>query len=180
MRKITFIITAFIAPIFFCLGQSVSDEFIDWHAERQLTWDDYKGKPDPSSDAAALTSTFLGIEYNIDQSGLSWKIQCRFSKPRSWGKAKTDYILQHERGHFDVAEIFARKLNQKMKEYRFNKNTYQKDLRKIYDDVTSEKEKFQDQYDSESDHSRNSEMQTKWTKKIAQMLRELEEFANYS
>ena len=46
---------------------------------------------------------------------------------------KTDYILKHEQGHFDIAEIFARKLNKKMSEYKFNKTTYKTDLKNIYD-----------------------------------------------
>ncbi|MBL7741946.1 MAG: DUF922 domain-containing protein [Chitinophagaceae bacterium] len=160
-------------------SQSDKEELIDWKAGQKLSWSDYKGNPDPDSDAAALTATYLGIEYDISEKGLSWKIQCRFSKTRSWGRSRTDHILQHEQGHFDIAEIFARKLNKKMSEYKFDKNSYQKDLRKIYESITTEKEKFQDQYDKESDHSRNKEKQAEWTKKIAEMLSELKDLSQY-
>jgi hypothetical protein len=54
------------------------EELIDWAASRHLSWGDYKGAPDPASDAAASTTTYLGIEYKMDDKGFG-KIQCCFS-----------------------------------------------------------------------------------------------------
>ena len=163
-----------------CFAQGKDEEMIEWDSSRQLTWSDYKGRPDSRSDAAASTTTYLGIEYRMDEGGFSYKIQCRFSITRSWGRSKTDFILNHEQGHFDIAEIFARKLNQRMSQYRFNQNTYKTDLKSIYDGITKEKETFQNQYDSETDHSRKKEQQLEWLKKIEKMLVELESFRGYS
>jgi Bacterial protein of unknown function (DUF922) len=163
-----------------CFAQEKDEELIDWKASRQLTWNDYKGRPDPGSDAAASTTTYLGIEYKMDEKGFTYKIQCRFSITSSWGKSKTDFILKHEQGHFDIAEIFARKLNKKMGEYQFNKTTYKNDLKTIYDGITTEKEMFQDLYDSETDHSRKKEKQVEWLKKIEQMLNEMGTYAGYN
>lgn len=162
-----------------CFGQDKDEELIDWKVSRQLLWSDYKGKPDAGSDAAASTTTYLGIEYKMDDKGFGWKIQCRFSITRSWGRSKTDHILKHEQGHFDIAEIFARKLNKKMKEYQFNKTTYRTDLKTIYNGITSEKEAFQDLYDNETDHSRKKEQQAEWEKKIEKMLNELKDHSGY-
>ena len=92
---------------------------------------------------------------------------------------KTDYILSHEQGHFDIAEIFARKLHKEMSKYRFNKKTYQKDLKKIYDAVTEEKTEIQNNYDRETNHSINKREQAEWLKKIKEMLEEYEEFSGY-
>jgi hypothetical protein len=163
----------------FCFAQDKNEELIDWSASRQLAWSDYKAKPDPDSDAAASTTTYLGIEYNMNEKGFTYKIQCKFSKTRSWGHAKTDYILKHEQGHFDIAEIFARKLNQKMSEYQFNKSTYKKDLKTIYQNITDEKEDFQNQYDKETDHSRKKEQQAEWLKKIEKLLKDLKDYSEY-
>jgi hypothetical protein len=66
-----------------------------------------------------------------------------------------------------------------MNEYKFDKNSYQKDLRKIYETITAEKEEFQDQYDRETDHSRNKEQQSDWMAKIKKMLKEYESYADY-
>jgi hypothetical protein len=161
-------------------AQGKNDKLIDWSATRRLTWNDYKGNPDPNSDAAASTTSYLGIEYNFSNNKVTYKIACRFSKNSSWGLTKTDHILGHEQGHFDITEIFARKLNKLTGEYKFNKNTYQRDLQKIYDDIQDEKEEFQNQYDNETDYSRNKEKQTKWLDKISKMLEEYKNFADYN
>lgn len=163
----------------FCFAQDKDEELIDWKPSRQLTWSDYKSNPDPNSDAAASTTTYLGIEYHIDEKSFTWKIQCRFSKTKSWGSSKTDFILNHEQGHFDIAEIFARKLNKKISEYHFNKSSFRKDLSTIYDGITAEKEAFQDLYDNETDHSRKKEEQAEWLKKIERMLNEFKDYSRY-
>jgi hypothetical protein len=165
---------------FLSFAQASNEELIQWDSSRLLTWTDYKGRPDPNSDAAASTTTYLGIEYRMDEKGFSYRIQCKFSISKSWGRSKTDFILKHEQGHFDIAEIFARRLNKKMAEYTFNQNSYKTDLKKIYDDITNAKEAFQDLYDKETDHSRKKEQQLEWLKKIEKMLADLESFKGYA
>jgi hypothetical protein len=168
----------FISP-FVSFGQIKDEELLDWSASRKLTWSDYKASPDTESDAAASTTSYLAIEYDITSFSFGYKIQSRFSKTRSWGLYKTPYILSHEQGHFDIAEIFARKLNMNMSEYTFNKRTYQPDLNKIYNDILEEKEKMQNNYDKETNHSINKEKQAEWLKKIATMLEDLQKFSDY-
>ncbi len=160
-------------------AQSKDEELLEWSASKKLTWSDYKADPDPYSDAAASTTTYLSIEYNITLKYFGYKIESRFSKTRSWGLHKTDYILIHEQGHFDIAEIFARKLNKLMKGYKFDWDTYRQDLKKIYQDVLSEKEEMQNKYDEETNHSINKEKQEEWLKKISATLKELEAWAGY-
>ena len=176
LLKYFFICLLFPSVLF---SQSSSEEVLEWDASRKLSWADYKAMPNPDSDAAASTTTYLGINYNITSRSFSYKIYSRFSKTRSWGLHKTAYILSHEQGHFDIAEIFARKLHKKMSEYEFNKKTYNKDLDKIYRDVTKEKEDTQNQYDKETNHSINKTEQLLWLKKIAAMLEEYADWADY-
>lgn len=160
-------------------AQSKDEELLEWNASKKLTWNDYKASPDPTSDAAASTTTYLSIEYNITSSSFGYKIKSRFSKTRSWGLHKTDHILSHEQGHFDIAEVFARKLNKLMSEYKFDWKTYRQDLKKIYQDVLDEKEEMQNEYDQETNHSINKEKQEEWLKKIKKVLKEYENFSNY-
>ena len=95
------------------------------------------------------------------------------------GRHKTDYILQHEQGHFDITELFARKLAKELKEYKFNPRKYQDDVSKIYKKLMDEKEEYQNKYDKETDFSRNKEQQAEWLEKIKDELDELDEYANY-
>jgi predicted secreted Zn-dependent protease len=160
-------------------AQDPGEDALTWRADRKLTWSDYKASPNPKSDAAATTSTSLSIDYHISSSQFSYTIKSWFSRSRSWGRHKTDYILSHEQGHFDIAEIYARKLHQRMSAYQFNKKNYQKELNRIYNEVADEKAAVQQQYDHETRHSIDEVKQTEWLKKISRMLEELKDYADY-
>ena len=162
MKKIFFI--SFTLPL---LSYNVQEgDYINWQSSRKLTWDDFKAAPLKLGNTAALTTTHLGFSYRVVNGDVSYDIDCRFQKSRSWGLVKNDWILKHEQGHFDIAEIFARKLKKGISEYTFNKNSFQKDLDAIYKSVTDAKDNFQQQYDDETDYSRNKEKQEAWLKKI--------------
>jgi len=156
-----------ISPV---LGHGQNEEFIEWSAAKRLSWEDYLAKPSSSSDAAAITSTALGLEYHVRNNILTYTITCRFSKTRSWGKYRTDYILQHEQGHFDITELYARKLDDAIREYSFNPKKFKTDLDQIYKEIMEEKEEVQNQYDLDTDFSRNPEKQSEWLKKIQREL----------
>ena len=159
--------------------ERTQEEVVDWNSSRKLDWSDFKSAPDPNSDAAASTTTYLGIEYSLIEGEIHYKIACRFSRNKSWGLHKTDYILAHEQGHFDIAEIFARKLHKRISEYSFNSTSYKQDLRKIYLEVMTEKEKWQNTYDEETNHSIKRKEQKEWQVKIQNELESFNDYANY-
>ncbi len=160
-------------------AQDPGEDLLTWSASRKLSWSDYKASPNPNSDAAATTTTYLSIDYHISGNHFSYTIKSWFSRTLSWGRHKNSYILSHEQGHFDIAEIYARELNRRMSEYRFDSNTYRKELKKIYEEVAGEKAGLQEQYDRETQHSINKEKQAEWEKKIRSMLEELNDYADY-
>lgn len=155
------------------------DEFIPWLGDRLLTWNDFQSPPKRNTDAVASTSTSLGIAYQVEDGELTYQITCNFSKKKSWGSMRTDYILAHEQGHFDITEIFARKLHQALDEYDFNRKNYKGDISRIYQKIVAEKEAMQNAYDKESDHSRKRRTQFEWLDLINQMLEETEPWSNY-
>jgi hypothetical protein len=156
-----------------------TEEFIPWNNEQRLDWDDFKCEPKKGTDAVASTSTTLGIAYQLVDGVLTYDITCNFSKVKSWGLMKTDYILAHEQGHFDITEIYARKLNEALKNYTFNKKTFKKDINQIYQNIVREKENFQKSYDEETDHSRNRRLQFDWLEKIQKELEGTEGYSAY-
>src|SRR5678810_1015402 len=109
-----------------------SADLIPWENDKRLVWDDFLCEPKVGTDAVASTSTSLGIAYQLSNGELRYHITCYFNKEKSWGLMKTDYILAHEQGHFDITEIFARKLNEALQNYKFNKKTYKRDIGQIY------------------------------------------------
>jgi len=154
-------------------------EYIPWLDERLLTWDDFQCAPKKNTDAVASTSTSLGIAYQLRNGTLTYAVSCNFSKTKSWGWVKTDYILAHEQAHFDITEIYARKLHQAMQEYQYNRRTYREDLNNIYNKIVWEKEAFQNAYDHGTDHSRKKRLQLEWLEKIEELLEETQPYADY-
>jgi hypothetical protein len=152
---------------------------LPWESDKRLVWDDFLCQPKTGTDAVASTSTSLGIAYQLTDGQLKYNITCYFNKEKSWGLMKTDYILAHEQGHFDITEIFARRLNEALQNYQFNKRTFKRDISQIYQSIVSQKEEFQKIYDAETDHSRNRKLQYDWLEKIENLLAETQPYSNY-
>lgn len=163
----------------FLSASSADGDLIDWSASRKLTWNDFRAKPDPSSSDAALTSSSINAEFGYNNKGLKHSITCRFDKTKSWVRIKNDYILNHEQGHFDLAESYARQLNKELDEYSFNRQTASDDLNKIYGRVMKQLVEAQDQYDRQTNHSLDSAKQREWDAKIRARLKEFDEFKDY-
>jgi hypothetical protein len=156
-----------------------TDKIIPWMASRKLVWDDFKSEPKREGDAVASTSTSLGLSYQFKENKLSYTITCDFSKEKSWGSLKTDYILAHEQAHFDITEIHARKLYEALYNYEVNPTTVKADVAAIYNQIVKEKEEMQRTYDKQTDHSRKRGKQVDWLDRIDQILLETEMFAAY-
>ena len=154
-------------------------EFIPWTENRLLTWEDFQSKPERRTEAVASTSTSLGLSYQLTSGDLSYDVTCAFSKVKSWGTLKTDYILAHEQGHFDITEIYARKLHHALAAYKLKSRTYQQDIARIYQQIVKEKERLQELYDNQSDHSRNKRVQENWEEIIEALLAETRPYSDY-
>jgi hypothetical protein len=155
------------------------EEFIPWSPDRRLSWDDFLCEPQRNTDAVASTSTSLGMAYQVKNNQFKYQLTCNFSKVRSWGLIKTPYILGHEQGHFDITELFARKLHKALQEYVMNRATFKKDIDAIYQTVVMQKEAFQMAYDGETDHSRKKGVQAQWLIKIQKLLEDSEAYYDY-
>lgn len=88
------------------------DEKIIWSENKKLTWDDFKGKIDTSKiNVLAETCWEIKIiESRYDNKIPVFKLGSFFIKNKSWKITNDDYSLAHEQLHFDIAEIFARKI----------------------------------------------------------------------
>ncbi len=144
-----------------------------------MAWNDFKSEPKKDGDAVASTSTSLGLSYQVKEGKLTYHITCDFSKDKSWGSLKTDYILAHEQAHFDITELHARKLYEALYQYQYNAARLKTDIAEIYSRIVKEKEAMQEAYDGQTDHSRHRLRQSEWLKYIDDLLVETEVFATY-
>jgi predicted secreted Zn-dependent protease len=155
------------------------NSLIDWSHERKLNWEDFKAAPDKNSPNAALTNTAIKIDFSYNNEVLNYHIRCQFDKKNSWGRVKNEYILSHEQGHFDIAEIFARKLNKALKQYQPHPETLSKDINSIYQDMMQQYHDRQTAYDEETKFSIDTQKQAEWLKKIKEELKQSEAYGDY-
>lgn len=161
---------------FLGLAQEIDEEIL-WDSDYRLTWADFKGKVPPAAEPAATTASGISYRYSANlihhEVKLDFEVNAYFYPNESWYKPLVcdDLILSHEQLHFDIAELFARKMRDKLRRTSFSDNVKQ-EIREIYQDILRELQDFQDQYDWETAYSRNAKKQLEWNEKIAKALAE--------
>ena len=96
------------------------DTFIKWSDTTQLNYADFKGAQAPPKDSVARPDTLAvincAIKYEIDISTGRTLIHAYavMHPEHSWMKVRTPSVLQHEQGHFDIEEIYARRFEKMM------------------------------------------------------------------
>ncbi|MFQ5335045.1 MAG: DUF922 domain-containing protein [Flavobacteriales bacterium] len=158
---------------------SYGQEFINWDNNRKLEWSDFKAKP--QNDNPFDAETHWAVKYNthLSHDTLVFEILCYVEPEKSWVKKedKTAQLLNHEQGHFDIGELFTRKLRKALTEHHFTIDNMQKEIPQIYNMIMQECTDFQRQYDKETEHSKDIEEQVIWDQKIAGSMKALSAYA---
>lgn len=171
-----YLILLALIPLIAFQTEKTTDNSIAWDSNRKLTWTDFRCSPDPNSLYASVTDWAISCIYNYTAHGFQVDVKCTFDKNASWTRSNSAYILKHEQGHFDIAEVFARKLRKEIAQAQFDPQTASLVINKLYDNVTKECINEQDQYDDETEHSVNEEKQKEWEIKIAADLQTLDKY----
>jgi len=157
-------------------GASVAhkDQF-QWNEHSRLSWDDFKGDVNAATEeSAAATYCGIGIKTNSTAPGGKPEIIVynTFYSKKSWVRsdARIQSILEHEQGHFDLCEIYTRKLRARMAGFDFNVPNVKQALINLYTEVNSEYENRQQAYEQETVHGTNVEQQKKWREMISHEL----------
>jgi len=154
---------------------------IIWDANTKLNWDDFQGRPLTISKDVAVPIINLAYKYNPVGDSIIITVQAVFHKKKSWQKKKEAnlYLLSHEQGHFDLYEIYARKIRKELLKHdkykRKNAGTY---IDKTVAYYTNMLMKEQDLYDNETKHSLDKTMQQEWLQKISDELSALDAYSN--
>ncbi len=158
------------------------DSLISWSSNRKLTWNDFKGKPNYNEIYAARTYFSILLKPKTYQDSIVVTINNQFEIYNSWIKMKdttTIFLLDHEQGHFDIAEICARSIRQAVSNSTFkNRESAHRFLNDTYDYQWSLYLKLNALYEKETDHCKNKIKQKEWSEKIAKMLKELDDYSS--
>jgi hypothetical protein len=146
---------------------------------KEITWEDFKGKPDPSRRSAATSLSTMEIEIKTSENHRAQAlVRAFFQTNRSFARYKDPTLLQHERGHFDIAELYARKLRLELSTRSYPSSTYRHEVMKLYDQLNEQMDQYQDKYDEETDFSMALDQQKKWYVSIQEELKKLEAYSN--
>ena len=151
--------------IFFFIGfislmsfSFVKDEFILWQENKKLKIQDFKA--DNKDTVKVNQQQFLGaisairIEYSSFQRNKNsvpdFSIKTYFDPNESWMLLKNDYVLQHEQIHFDLTELYARKMRKSVESLRQKNVTNISIYRKKIQHWNAMKEKASNQFDADN------------------------------
>ena len=136
----------------------VKDNFILWQENKKLKIQDFKAE---NNDTTKVNQQqFLGaisairIEYSSFQrnknSVPNFSIKTYFDPNESWMLLKNDYVLQHEQIHFDLTELYARKMRKSVESLRQKNVTNTSIYRKKIQHWNVMKEKASNQFDADN------------------------------
>ena len=151
--------------IFFLIGfislmsfSFVKDDFILWQENKKLKIQDFKA--DNKDTIKVNRQQFLGaisairIEYSSFQRNKNsvpdFSIKTYFDPNESWMLLKNDYVLQHEQIHFDLTELYARKMRKSVESLRQKNVTNISIYRKKIQHWNAMKEKASNQFDADN------------------------------
>ena len=166
------LLVALVAPV-------DTEEVIVWQADRKLTWDDFKGAPHGPEDFVASTNSGVAFSYSYGERNgrarIEYEVTANFYPLRSWYRAEIvdSYILSHEQTHFDITELFARKLRQRLSEIPKDRN-FKDAADAVYQQNEAERREMQEAYDRETDHSNIKAAEYQWQALVLLQLQEYE------
>lgn len=153
---------------------------VPWSAGRPLTVTDFQGRPGPAEPHAALTSARIDASGACRDNVFTADVRAVFDPATSWVREPATLsaaLLRHEQLHFDIAEVYARRLRLKFASARPNCVQLQGAFNRISQSLYAEWEREETRYDQETSHGLNAVQQAFWERQTAVRLQQLAEYA---
>lgn len=167
----------------FLISNALFSQKIYWTEGTKLKWSNFKSKINNQRGENVVAYTNCGWIYSYvrssnPKSSIKIKIETVFNEDKSWKDVKriNNYVLLHEQKHFDVAEVFSRKLRKEVAEKIKTGNDFDKYFQTIYNRILKEYQDFQKAYDGDTQNGIVEEKQSEYNRIIAE---ELENYKSY-
>lgn len=155
------------------------NDTIVWKKDSLLRKEDFKSKGKGKNGPLGYTNTFLFLYPNESNGVLVFSVEAVFVMSKSYITQYSDYILKHEQLHFDICELYARKLRKMIADKDFKKvHNVQEVIQQMYNKVSAEFIKEEDKYDNDTNHGLNAAKQQVWADDIQKQLQELDAYSN--
>ena len=149
-------------------SSSDSTDLIYWDKHSPLSWSDFEGHPRYEFESiSAITSSGIMHFGGCEDGKLIYKINAYFEKKESWVKkeALTDHHLIHEQIHFDITELYARRLKKILSQRTFTCEE-RSEFERIISNTLELWQNEQNNYDILTRHSMDKEEQLAWFYRI--------------
>ena len=163
---------------------TATDDIIVWSAERKLTWDDFKARPPSGSLGGARAALGFGFTFGCRDNQLQVHVAARFHPQQSWVTYRiissglaSRVGLQHEQTHFDLAEVYARRIRKYFRELKDPCPRSDAELEALAEPLFREEGAAQRRYDKETENGQLGGRQERWDKDVARQLGELSAFS---
>ncbi|WP_128545888.1 DUF922 domain-containing protein [Larkinella soli] len=162
--------------------QKPSSDTVFYSPLRPLTWADFQGEPRGGSrNAAAIYPTF---SYEGRSRWVNGYLQVELTfrtfmvKSMSWVRPgiQNDYSLRHEQKHFDIVKLIVERFKQRIAtDDDMDIDDYNSRIQYLYLDAYRDMNRWQEQYDRETQHGIVQPEQERWNRKVEEELRKAEE-----
>jgi hypothetical protein len=161
-------------------GDMTARDAVAWSAVRRLRWSDFASSAPKAGDEGALTA--YSIFYGVRCAGETFEFRAvaGFLPHESWvrpdvvaDRAKSERTLRHEQTHFDLTEVFARRLRQAFSSLYEPCRRADTDLDALASQYLRAERTAQQRYDEETHHGLVAAEQTTWDRKTAADLASL-------
>jgi hypothetical protein len=161
-----------------------AEEIIVWSATRKLDWKDFRSKPPPNTLAGALSAISHDYAVGCRDQALQLRVQTIFVPGRSWVTYRivssglaSRVGIRHEQIHFDLAEVYTRRIRKMFRELRDPCPRSDAELAGMVEQIIKEHWTAQRRYDTETENGQLEAKQNDWEKRIAAELTALAPFA---
>ncbi len=153
---------------------------LQWRSSRNLQWSDFKGKADKFSDNDALTKSSIIVSFEFVRPGhINYTIMAVFHYYGSWAKdyAQTDALLRHEQTHYNITELYARKIRKALYETDYVPGKFKTILDNLYNKYEEEWKDYQRLFDKQTSRGTNASAEKEWERKVQEELLQYKEYA---
>jgi hypothetical protein len=166
-------------------GDLAADRAFAWSEARRLTWSDFQGSPPGGGEESALTAYGLYYAWRCRGPAFGFRVIAAFRPRQSWVKTavlgdstQSGPVLQHEQTHFDLSEVYARRMRQYFAGLASACGKTDAELGAIAQRLVQEEKAEQRRYDAETRHGLAAGPQALWTAEVARRLAALARYAS--
>ncbi len=154
-------------------------KFIEWSDTLYLKWSDYEYRPEkaPKRGSMALTSVFHSVRGGIEDGKPNFQVKVFLVKDDSWTSDTLNLpLLAHEKLHFDLAELYGRKIRKEIEILGKRKVTDLSEYKRYIKFLLNDFKNVSLAYDKETEHGRKPQSQEKWLSFVLSEMQRLHEY----